>query len=368
LTANSPEIFGGVMISASHNPPEDNGIKFFGDNGAKLCGETQQAIEKLLESRLHADLVNSSTDWGKYHEKSHLIADYQESLQSSIATDLSGLKVVLDLAWGSATRVSLEVFRNLGAEVICLHQEPDGDRINVNCGSTHLEPLRAAVQEHQANIGFAFDGDADRVLAVDSNGRVVDGDYILYLWGQELMENNQLPDSAIVTTVMANLGFERAWQKLGGNFVRTAVGDQYVHAEMVRSGAMLGGEQSGHVLCRHYAVSGDGLLAALHLAALAKQKAPLSELMDQSFHPYPQLLKNVRVEDRELRRNWQTCDALVQAIALAEQDLGDRGRILVRASGTEPLMRVMVEAETLDLAQHWTNSLTGLIEKQFVNN
>jgi phosphoglucosamine mutase len=366
LTANSPDIFGGVMISASHNPPEDNGIKFFGANGTKLCGETQQAIEKLLESRIHADLVNSSTDWGQYHEKSHLITDYQESLQSSIATDLSGLKVVLDLAWGSATRVSLEVFQNLGAEVICLHQEPDGDRINVNCGSTYLEPLRAAVKEHGADMGFAFDGDADRVLAVDSNGRVVDGDYILYLWGQELMENNQLPDNAIVTTVMANLGFERAWQKLGGNFVRTDVGDQYVHAEMVRSGAMLGGEQSGHVLCRHYAVSGDGLLAALHLAALAKQKAPLSELMDQSFHPYPQLLKNVRVEDRDLRRNWQSCDLLVQAIAKAEQDLGDRGRILVRASGTEPLMRVMVEAETLDLAQHWTNSLTGLIEKQFV--
>lgn len=366
LTANSPEIFGGVMISASHNPPEDNGIKFFGDNGSKLCSETQQAIEALLESRRPTDLVNSSTDWGKYHEKSHLISDYQDSLQNSIATDLNGIKVVLDLAHGSATRVSLEVFRNLGAEVICLHQEPDGDRINVNCGSTHLEPLRVAVKEHNADMGFAFDGDADRVLAVDSNGRVVDGDYILYLWGQELLENNQLPNSAIVTTVMANLGFERAWQKLGGNLVRTAVGDQYVHAEMVRSGAMLGGEQSGHVLCRHYAVSGDGLLAALHLAALAKQKAPLAELMDQSFHPYPQLLKNVRVEDRELRRNWQTCDALVQAIALAEQDLGDRGRVLVRASGTEPLMRVMVEAETLDLAQYWTSNLTGLIEKQLV--
>ncbi len=366
LTANSPEIFGGVMISASHNPPEDNGIKFFGNNGTKLCGETQQAIEALLESRIHADLVNSSTDWGKYHEKAHLISDYQDSLQNSIATDLNGIKVVLDLAHGSATRVSLEVFRNLGAEVICLHHEPDGDRINVNCGSTHLEPLRAAVKEHHADMGFAFDGDADRVLAVDSNGRVVDGDYILYLWGQELLENNQLPNSAIVTTVMANLGFERAWQKIGGNLVRTPVGDQYVHAEMVRSGAMLGGEQSGHVLCRHYAVSGDGLLAALHLAALAKQKAPLSELMDQSFHPFPQLLKNVRVEDRELRRNWQTCDALVQAIALAEQDLGDRGRILVRASGTEPLMRVMVEAESLELATHWTDSLTGLIEKQLV--
>ena len=368
LAANSPEIFGGVMISASHNPPEDNGIKFFGANGTKLCGETQQAIETVLESRSQMNLDKSAIAWGKYHEKSYLIDRYQASLQDSIATNLSGLKVVLDLAWGSATRVSLEVFRNLGAEVICLHQEPNGDRINVNCGSTDLKPLRVAVKEHGADMGFAFDGDADRVLAVDSNGRVVDGDYILYLWGQELLEHDQLPDSAIVTTVMANLGFERAWQKLGGNLVRTAVGDQYVHAEMVRSGAMLGGEQSGHVLCRHYAVSGDGLLAALHLAALAKQKAPLAELMDQSFLPFPQLLKNVRVEDRELRRNWQSCDVLVQAIALAEQDLGDRGRVLVRASGTEPLMRVMVEAETLDLAQHWTDSLTGLIEKQFVKS
>ena len=368
LAANSPEIFGGVMISASHNPPEDNGIKFFGANGTKLCGETQQAIEAVLESRSQMNLDKSAIAWGKYHEKSYLIERYQASLQDSIATNLSGLKVVLDLAWGSATRVSLEVFRNLGAEVICLHQEPNGDRINVNCGSTDLKPLRVAVKEHGADMGFAFDGDADRVLAVDSNGRVVDGDYILYLWGQELLEHDQLPDSAIVTTVMANLGFERAWQKLGGNLVRTAVGDQYVHAEMVRSGAMLGGEQSGHVLCRHYAVSGDGLLAALHLAALAKQKAPLAELMDQSFLPFPQLLKNVRVEDRELRRNWQSCDVLVQAIALAEQDLGDRGRVLVRASGTEPLMRVMVEAETLDLAQHWTDSLTGLIEKQFVKS
>ena len=368
LAANSPEIFGGVMISASHNPPEDNGIKFFGANGTKLCGETQQAIEAVLESRSQMNLDKSAIAWGKYHEKSHLIDRYQASLQNSIATNLSGLKVVLDLAWGSATRVSLEVFRNLGAEVICLHQEPNGDRINVNCGSTDLKPLRVAVKEHGADMGFAFDGDADRVLAVDSNGRVVDGDYILYLWGQELLEHDQLPNSTIVTTVMANLGFERAWQKLGGNLVRTAVGDQYVHAEMVRSGAMLGGEQSGHVLCRHYAVSGDGLLAALHLAALAKQKAPLAELMDQSFLPFPQLLKNVRVEDRELRRNWQSCDVLVQAIALAEQDLGDRGRVLVRASGTEPLMRVMVEAETLDLAQHWTDSLTVLIEKQFVKS
>jgi phosphoglucosamine mutase len=368
LAANSPEVFGGVMISASHNPPEDNGIKFFDRHGTKLCSDTQAAIESLLESRTHETQSLNAPDWGKYQEKSHLIAEYQQSLQSSIATDLTGLKIVLDLAYGSATRVSLEVFQNLGAEVICLHQEPDGDRINVNCGSTHLEPLRTAVKLHNADMGFAFDGDADRVLAVDSNGRVVDGDYILYLWGQELLENQQLPDHAIVTTVMANLGFERAWQKLGGKFVRTAVGDQYVHAEMVRSGAMLGGEQSGHVLCRHYAVSGDGLLAALHLAALVKQKAPLAELMDQSFHPYPQLLKNVRVEDRELRRNWQACDALVQAIALAEQDLGDRGRILVRASGTEPLMRVMVEAETLDLATHWTDSLTGLIAKELVKN
>jgi len=364
LTANSPEIFGGVMISASHNPPEDNGIKFFGNNGTKLCSETQQAIDALLESRLHADLVNSSTDWGKYHEKAHLISDYQDSLQNSIATDLQGIKVVLDLAHGSATRVSLEVFRNLGAEVICLHQEPDGDRINVNCGSTHLKALQQAIKEHQADLGFAFDGDADRVMAVDSQGAIVDGDYILYLWGKTLKEQGKLPDNLIVGTVMANLGFERAWEKMGGKLIRTSVGDQYVQSEMWKTGAMLGGEQSGHILCHHHGYSGDGVQTALHLTALVQKSGlSLTELLTQSFQPYPQKLQNVRVEDRENRLNWQNCDPLQNAIDQAQKALGNEGRILVRASGTEPLIRVMVEAINNDLVNYWTAKISRVVEQ-----
>jgi phosphoglucosamine mutase len=369
LTAVTTEVIGGIMVSASHNPPEDNGIKIFGSDGIKLSARLQQEIEQLIHD-LYSGTKNAVLSlgcWGTYQERTPLVDDYQNSLQHSISGNLDGIKVVLDLAWGAAARVAPTVFKQLGAEVISLHDRPDGDRINVNCGSTHLKPLQQAVKQAGADLGFAFDGDADRVLAVDANGGVVDGDYILYLWGQELLQTERLPNSSLVTTVMANLGFERAWQKLGGNMVRTAVGDRYVHAEMLKSGAMLGGEQSGHVLCRHYGVSGDGLLTALHLAALVKQRAPLADLMKQSFVPFPQLLKNVRVENREIRLNWQSCDFLTQAIERAEQDLGDRGRVLVRASGTEPVMRVMVEAETLDLAQHWTDNLSQLIQERLVN-
>jgi phosphoglucosamine mutase len=227
-----------------------------------------------------------------------------------------------------------------------------------------LEPLKAAVAEHNADLGIAFDGDADRALAVDASGRMVDGDYILYFWGQVLQRANQLPQQTIVSTVMSNLGFERAWERQGGTLVRTDVGDQYVHAEMLRRGAMLGGEQSGHILCRHYSVSGDGLLTALHLAALVHQSGrSLTELMDQSFQPYPQRLSNVRVEDRDRRLNWQQCDPLQTAIAQAEAAMGNQGRILVRASGTEPVIRVMVEAASSELVQHWTETLVTAVKQ-----
>ncbi len=270
--------------------------------------------------------------------------------------------MVLDLAWGSAVSVAPTVFHALGAEVIALHDRADGDRINVNCGSTHLEPLQQAVRETRAAMGFAFDGDADRVLAVDSQGRVVDGDHILYFWGQRLQSQAQLPKDLIVATVMSNLGFERAWQARGGQLVRAAVGDQYVHAEMLRHGAMLGGEQSGHILCRHYGVGGDGLLTAVHLATLVQDsRLSLAQLRDQSFTAYPQILRNVRVEDRQRRLQWQECEPLQQMIAKAQLDMGDRGRVLVRASGTEPVIRVMVEAEQQSVADYWTETLVQTV-------
>lgn len=363
------EAIGGVMISASHNPPEDNGIKFFGSAGAKLSSELQKRIETLLRQGGAAHSLQTAMPWGHHYHRPELCESYLESLHQPLLPHLTlqGMRVVLDLAWGAAVHLAPMAFRAMGAEVICLHDRPDGDRINVHCGSTHLGALQAAVKEFNADLGLAFDGDADRVLAVDAQGRAVNGDYILYLWGQTLHDSGHLPGQTIVSTVMANLGFEQAWKQQGGNLLRTAVGDQYVHAEMVRTGAMLGGEQSGHILCHHYSVSGDGLLTALHVAALVQRSGlTLAELVDQSFQTYPQLLKNVRVEDRERRMNWQNCDALQTAITQAESAMGDRGRVLVRASGTEPLIRVMVEAECADLAHYWTESLVATVQQHLV--
>ena len=362
------EAIGGIMISASHNPPEDNGVKFFAANGAKLSAAIQSEIEIALRQGVadHQTAPPRVEGWGQYHYRPQLINQYITFLHQPLqpGLDLSGMRIVLDMAWGAATRLADQVFAETGAEVIGLHSTPDGDRINVNCGSTHLAPLQAAVQQHQADIGFAFDGDADRVIAVDAQGRVVDGDYILYFWGKTLRQMEKLPDDAIISTVMANLGFERAWEQLGGALIRTPVGDQHVHAEMLRRGAKLGGEQSGHILCHHYSMTGDGILTALHIATLVRQAdCALSDLLDQSFQTYPQVLKNVRVEDRERRLNWRNCDPLQRAIAQAEAAMGKEGRVLVRPSGTEPVIRVMVEAVKPDLVNHWMENLVLTVQK-----
>ena len=355
---------GGVMISASHNPPEDNGIKFFGPDGTKLPTALQAAIEAGIRGQNTAIATEA---WGHHFHRPELVNNYASSLHGPLLpnVNLQGMLIVLDLAWGAAVNLAPKVFREMGAQLICLHGSPDGDRINVNCGSTHLHSLQEAVKLHNADLGFAFDGDADRVLGVDNQGRPIDGDYILYLWGERLREFGQLPDNLIISTVMANLGFERAWQKVGGKLIRTSVGDQYVHAEMQRTGSMLGGEQSGHILCPHYGVTGDGLLTALHLASLVKQSGvSLAELVDNSFKTYPQLLRNVRVENREKRMNWQECEALQSAISQAKSAMGDQGRVLVRASGTEPLIRVMVEAVSAELAHYWTDNLVLVVQQQ----
>ncbi len=364
------DALGGIMISASHNPPEDNGIKFFGQGGTKISHSLSEAIEFQLRKTYG---LNHDTplhnNWGKNYHRSYLIQDYLENLVNSLPQNLNftGLKVVLDLAWGASVKLAPSVFEQLGAEVIALHDEPDGNLINVNCGSTHLETLKQAVKNHQADVGFAFDGDADRLMAVDSLGRTIDGDYILYLWGKHLQEQDQLPDNLLVGTVMANLGFEKAWEKLGGKLIRTAVGDKYVQAQMWRTGAMLGGEQSGHILCHHYGVSGDGLQTALHLTALIRQSGvSLSELVDQSFTTYPQILRNIRLHNCERLNSWQDCEPLQKAISEAEKSLGNDGRVLVRASGTEPLIRVMVEAINSDLTDYWTTKLTKEVETHLI--
>lgn len=365
---HATEAIGGIMVSASHNPPEDNGIKIFDHQGVKLSKSLQGTIETGIRSESITALM-SSLEGESTGIRSELLMRYRAMILESLGVkSLQGLRVVLDLAWGSATALSADLFEALGATVFCLHDRPDGQRINVNCGSTHLRQVQQAVVELNADVGFAFDGDADRVLAIDHQGRAVDGDYILYLWGEHLAVENLLPEKTIVTTVMANLGFERAWQAQGGTLLRTAVGDQYVHSEMVQSGAMLGGEQSGHILCRHYGLTGDGLLTALHLAALIQNRSlPLATLVDESFQTYPQLLRNVRVEDRDKRCNWQACEPLMAMITQAEAEMGDRGRILVRASGTEPVIRVMVEAIDAGDVQHYTDRLVSAVEQHLGN-
>ncbi|APD48208.1 phosphoglucosamine mutase [Synechococcus sp. CS-602] len=362
---------GGLMVSASHNPPEDNGIKLFGSSGAKLSREVQQAIEAGLRGEPGATATNDRGEDGAYrcgpaHQRTDLLADYSTALLESVAgSRLQGCKIVLDLCWGSATACGVEVFRALGADLQVLHGEPDGRRINVGCGSTHLEPLRQAVLASGAQMGFAFDGDADRMLAVDGRGRVVDGDQILFLWGGALQEAAQLPDNRLVATVMSNLGFERAWQGRGGLLDRTAVGDQHVHAAMEASGAALGGEQSGHILSLQHGMSGDGLLTALQVASLIHGRGgSLAEWMESSFRPYPQRLVNVIVPALERRQHWQQSEPLRRAVEQAEASMAGSGRVLVRASGTEPLLRVMVEAAEQDQVDHWSSHLAALAQSE----
>jgi phosphoglucosamine mutase len=353
---------GGLMVSASHNPPHDNGIKVFGASGAKLVAARQQAIEAGLQGRTAPPPLAGS---GREVARPDLLAAYVDALRASAGGQrLDGCRIVLDLCWGSATACGEELFRSLGAEVLVLHGEPDGNRINQGCGSTHLEPLRRAVLESGADMGFAFDGDADRMLAVDGRGRVVDGDHTLYLWGSALRREGQLPDDRLVATVMSNLGFERAWQASGGVLERTDVGDQHVHAAMEALGAGLGGEQSGHILSARHGMSGDGLLTALQVATLIQGGGlKLAEWMDGSFQPYPQRLVNVTVPDRQRRQQWQQCEPLRLAVAEAEAAMAGHGRVLVRASGTEPLLRVMVEAAEQSQVDHWSESLAAAAEE-----
>jgi phosphoglucosamine mutase len=347
---------GGLMVSASHNPPHDNGIKVFGASGAKLGRSDQQAIEAGL--RGEAGPIDLAAD-GAATDRSDLLAAYADSLVASVeGARLDGVKVVLDLCWGSATACGEKVFRELGADLTVLHGQPDGCRINQGCGSTHLEPLRQAVLQQEAAMGFAFDGDADRVLAVDGRGRIVDGDQILYLWGTALRQAGALPDNRIVATVMSNLGFERAWTESGGLLERTAVGDQYVHAAMQALGAGLGGEQSGHILSAEHGMSGDGLLTALQVATKVHGRGQdLAEWLDGSWTSYPQKLVNITVQDRRKRTQWQECEPLWQAVQQAETAMAGHGRVLVRPSGTEPLLRVMVEAAEQQQVDHWAGLL-----------
>ncbi len=359
---------GGLMVSASHNPPEDNGIKIFDSNGIKIDSGTQLLIEKNLTDELSKKKSTPSfSDFGKAYQRNDLLKSYQTGILSSVKEkSLEGVSIVLDLCWGSATACGAELFKSLGADLTVLHGKPDGSRINVNCGSTKLDRLRATVIKKGAGMGFAFDGDADRVLAVDEKGRIIDGDHVLYLWGSTLQDRGELPENRLVATVMSNLGFERDWAKRGGILERTPVGDQHVHSTMVSTGATLGGEQSGHILSAKHGLCGDGIMAALQVATICNgKKLTLSEWRDESFHAFPQKLVNISLTKAAQQKNWKDCEPIINAVSKAEAAMGEDGRVLLRASGTEPLFRVMVEAKSQEEVDSWTTHLAHVVEQNF---
>ena len=342
----------GVMISASHNPASDNGIKFFDRSGSKLADQIEAKIESVL-----GKTVVSTNGAGKVIEDLDAKESYIQNLLKSLDGNLSGLKVVIDCANGAASFVAPDVLKRSGAEVIAISASPNGLNINDNCGSTHLENLIEAVKSQGADIGIAHDGDADRVLAIDEKGSVIDGDFILGILAQDM----QLPTKTVVGTVMTNLGLIKALEEKGIKFIATAVGDRYVLEEMLAGGHVLGGEQSGHIIMSKYANTGDGLLTALQLISKLKKSGKSASELASFMKRYPQVLINVSgVAKEKLASN----QVIAKAVSDTQQRLADKGRVLLRASGTEALIRVMIEAQDLSLAQELASELATLVKSE----
>ena len=361
LAKNGP-FAAGVMISASHNPYQDNGIKLIGHAGYKLPDEQEELLEREIFSLL---------DQGAYAPPEPLAVNtgldrtYIDHLASTLPARLDGLKIVADCANGSASVLAPELFERLGARVHPIHCSPDGRNINLNSGSLHLEVLQRAMLEQKADVGVAFDGDADRALFVARSGKIIDGDAVLFLTGRYLKEQGQLTVNGqppiVVATVMSNLGLERALCAHGIDMIRTPVGDKYVLEEMLRRGAVLGGEQSGHVIFHRYATTGDGMLTALRVfEVMCQAGAGLDELTEE-IRVYPQRLVNVRIKERKRLEDLPSVAAEIRA---AEESFGDSGRVLVRFSGTEPLARVMVEGPDLDRVEAFANRIASRIRAE----
>ena len=356
LTADLDADFG-VMISASHNPAPDNGIKIFARGGHKLDDAIEDAIEAALDQE---PLLPIGAQVGHVTRFADAEDRYLVHLLRSIPNRLDGLTVVLDCANGAASSVSPDAFRDAGAKIIVIGADPDGLNINEGCGSTHLSALQAAVLEHKADAGVAHDGDADRCLMVDHTGAVIDGDQIMAILALSMKARGELARNTLVATVMSNLGLKIAMKNAGINMLETKVGDRYVLEEIRANGYTLGGEQSGHVIMSQYATTGDGVLTGLRvMAEVAKTGKTLKELAAQ-IQIYPQVLLNVRGVDRN-----RVDDEVVQeSVREAEADLGETGRVLLRASGTEPVIRVMVEAAEMGQAQGWAERIARVVEKQ----
>jgi phosphoglucosamine mutase len=347
----------GAMISASHNPVQDNGIKFFGPDGYKLTDAEEERVEELLQRT--EDDRPTGTRIGRLRTERGLTEGYVDHLVATTDVDLTGLRVVADCANGAASEVGPEVLRRLGCEVVAIHADPDGNNINAGCGSTYPDVVARAVLEHGADLGLAFDGDADRLIAADQTGAVVDGDAILAILARRLHVDRGI--SSVVTTVMTNLGFKIAMEGLGVEVIQTKVGDRYVLEAMREGGHPLGGEQSGHVILTDHSTTGDGVLTAVQLlATVVSSDRPMSDLA-AIMRRLPQVLVNVKGVDRDRLADAQV---LWDAVEEAESELDGKGRVLVRASGTEPVVRVMVEADSEERARAVAERLAGVAKEQ----
>ncbi|WP_288261722.1 phosphoglucosamine mutase [uncultured Prochlorococcus sp.] len=360
----------GIMISASHNPPEYNGIKIFDHNGQKITKSFENNIQKLIED-LKQDKSLPIKEISLKTNKELMNVYIQSLIQTMEGENLSGMKIILDTCYGSATTCAKKIFQHLGADVKVINNSKNGLKINMNCGSTHLKPLKKALRDNSADMGFSFDGDADRVMGIDSKCNVLDGDHILFLWGRELLEQKNLTHNLLISTQMANLGFEKAWNKIGGILYRTDVGDKFVYEAIKKKTAILGGEQSGHILSKINNFSGDGILTALQISKFCKKKKiTLEDWLKSSFEPFHQELTNINLDFNINKINQKHKFLINQTIENYQEIYSDNCRVYIRPSGTEPLIRVLVEAKNqnrvFSLSSEIANRL-GLEIKKIMN-
>ena len=350
----------GVVISASHNPMEFNGIKFFNGEGYKLSDALEDEIEALIANDMKEITLPTGSEIGKIEYRFDLIREYIDFMKKTVPVDLTGMKIVIDCAEGASYKTSVETLRELGAELVAIHTNPDGTNINSNCGSTHMEELQARVVYEKAAVGLAFDGDADRMLAVDENGKMVDGDEIMAICANHMKEKGTLKKDTVVVTVMSNLGFTLMGQERNLHIEKTKVGDRYVLENMLANGYNLGGEQSGHVIFLDATTTGDGLLSALHLLqVMVDTGKPLSELA-QVMEVLPQALVNAKVPNHK-KESFMEYPEIAGAIAELEEKFAGEGRVLIRPSGTEPLVRVMIEGKNQTQIEEEAKKLAELI-------
>ncbi|WP_027633180.1 phosphoglucosamine mutase [Clostridium hydrogeniformans] len=353
----------GVMISASHNPVEYNGIKFFDNKGYKLSDELEDNIESVIENNFKDVPVPVGGDLGRKRVEESALEEYIEYAKSTINVDFKGMKVALDCANGAAYEAAVDTFRDLGAEVVVINNDPDGVNINKNCGSTHPEELMEYVVKKNCDLGLAFDGDADRCLAVDEKGNLINGDFILGICAKEFKKQGRLKNDTLVVTVMSNLGLDIAMKKESVNVVKTKVGDRYVLEEMVKSGYKLGGEQSGHVIFLDHNSTGDGLVTGLQLAAIVKKSGKTLSELASNIKELPQVLVNAKVPN-DMKDIHEKDEEIKNEIKKIEESLHGVGRVLIRPSGTEPLVRVMLEGENQEEIDAMAHNLAKLIESK----